>query len=425
MSQQIKALSDEADFGDIEKAAILKTSFVVQNSGKDKVFIMRADAPKKLLVQTSKKIVPPGDSASIQVTYTPDAQGKFNEEFSVFTSAANEPLTFTIKGKLLILETNNLNACVTFSPKYGKNEDQAIIPVISERTYNFTDASSGTKLKEVMLVITDLKTGTPQTFSSSAGTIKLNLPVGRYLFEAIASGYSPQVTEQYVGFSSGTHTFVLPPLKQVEPTPTIPLITILPDEADDSELSERLYRPNNIVFLIDISRSMKEEDRLPLLQKCIGRLLEPIRAIDTITVITYADGAQVLVQPQSGEAKKLIKSKVDSLKAKGFTAGSKGIQLAYEYATKHHLKQGNNLIIIASDGAFKLMNEDKEMISSAATNNEKQILLSAVALGTNRNTLNMLKGIAEIGQGSFLHLQNAETDTDALINEIKLRSQRR
>jgi Mg-chelatase subunit ChlD len=424
-SQSLKTLNTDADFGDIESAAMLKTTFILFNQSSQKAFIMRADASKNVLVQTSKKIIEPNDSASIQVTFTPTSKGKFSEKIKVYSSTDEKHYLFSIKGNILKLETDNLTSCVIFDPKITPNTGTSMIPVYSEQNFKFIDSLTAEFIDNATLFIVKPNNGLAESFDAEKGKLKTNIPVGNYHFEAIAEGYFKQSKDFYIGYSSGSHTFVLSPLKKtvIPPEITYKEPEIIHEEIiDDSELSVNKYAANNIIFLIDVSRSMKIEDRLPLLQKSIGRMLEPIRAIDYITVITYANGPELLIPPLSGERKNEIKQKVDALEAKGSTSGSKGLQMAYEIAEKHFIENGNNQIIIASDGAFSIDNKDKKMISSAAENTEKHIIISAVALGTNRNTHQMLKEIATLGQGSFMHLQNPDTDIEALINEIKLRS---
>lgn len=426
--QELFLHASEADFGEVEITAMFKAGFVAENKGNQKIFIMRADAPSNLLVNTSKRVLNPGDTALIQLTYTPTSTGKFQETASIFYSTSSQPMKVQIKGTLQRIERNNLTACVNFSPKMASGS--ALIPASVERTFYFSDAVDGKRIAEATLVAYRLDGEIPATFNTSNSQIKASLTPGRYRFEAISEGYLPQVTEMYIGYTGNNHTFVLSKanpqedkLIKDESAAAVTLRTLPPEQ--EGELSQNLYAPNNIILVIDISRSMREENRLNLLQKNIGKMLEPLRAIDTITVITYADEVKTLVPAQSASTKKEIRQKTDSLVAKGATAGSQAIRVAYEMAEQHYIPGGNNLILLASDGIFRLNKTDKIMIEQAASRNSKPIFLSVVGLGTNRNTLQSLREITALGKGTFLHLQEESNDADALLEEIKRRSLRR
>jgi Mg-chelatase subunit ChlD len=430
LCQDFKAWQEKTDFGEVQRTASFKTGFVVENKGRQKIFIMRADAPSKVEVSTSKKILQPGDTALIAISYRPTAAGKFLEKVNIHYSTSDKPLSLQIEGKLNSLETNDLNACVNFAPKGETGAN--IISASVDRSFYFTNAKDGSKIQQVTLVAYQLSTGIPSTLESNNGVIRSSFIPGRYRFEAISNNFIPQVTEMYIGYNSQNHTFVLAPateqvaiIDKIEAEEVVTKSQANEFQEQEGELNTQLYAPNNIILLIDISRSMKEENRLNLLQKNIGRMLEPLRAIDTITVITYAESVNTLVPPQSASNKKAIKQKTDSLVAKGATAGSLAIKSAYEMAELHYINGGNNLILLASDGIFRLNKEDRIMIQKNAERQENPIFISVVGLGTNRNTLLSLREIAATGKGTFMHLQEESTDADALLEEIKRRSLRR
>lgn len=423
--QELFLHDSEADFGEVENTAMFKAGFVAENKGKQKIFIMRADAPSNLLVNTSKRVLNPGDTALIQLTYTPKSAGKFQETATIFYSTSSQPVKVQITGSLQRIERNNLTTCINFSPKMASGS--ALIPASVDRTFYFSDAVDGKRISDATLVAYRLDGEIPTTFSTTNSQIKASLTPGRYRFEAISDGYKPQITEMYIGYTGNNHTFVLSKatpqeegFKKDEPVAIVPALSL--SKELEGELSYNLYAPNNIILVIDVSRSMKEENRLSLLQKNISKMLEPLRAIDTITVITYADEVKVLVPAQSASAKKNIRQKTDSLVAKGATAGSQAIRVAYEMVEQHYIQGGNNLVLLASDGIFRLNKTDKIMIEQAASRNTKPVFLSVVGLGTNSNTLQSLREITELGKGTFIHLKEESIDADALLEEIKRRS---
>jgi Ca-activated chloride channel family protein len=169
---------------------------------------------------------------------------------------------------------------------------------------------------------------------------------------------------------------------------------------------------------------MKEPNKLPLLKKSIAALLKPVRETDKITIITYAEEVKTIVPTSNGDKKSKILQQLDSLKAGGVTAGSAGVKKAYELAENAFLADGNNQVILATDGVFRVSAKDKKMIEKFATTPEKKIILSVTGFGDQEDALNMLKGLSELGKGSFIHIQNEKESLNALLEEIKSRSKR-
>ncbi|WP_449397516.1 vWA domain-containing protein [Chryseobacterium wanjuense] len=110
----------------------------------------------------------------------------------------------------------------------------------------------------------------------------------------------------------------------------------------------------NIVFLIDVSGSMDEENKLPLLKSSFKILLERLRPQDKVAMVVYAGSAGVVLPPTSAAEKGKIIEALDRLQAGGSTAGGAGIELAYKLAEENFVKNGNNRVILATDGDFNV-----------------------------------------------------------------------
>ena len=111
---------------------------------------------------------------------------------------------------------------------------------------------------------------------------------------------------------------------------------------------------SNIVFLIDVSGSMEDENKLPLVKSSIKLLIEQLREEDRVSMVVYAGNAGLVLPSTSGAQKQKIRDAVDRLEAGGSTAGGAGIQLAYKVARENFLKQGNNRVILCTDGDFNV-----------------------------------------------------------------------
>ena len=112
--------------------------------------------------------------------------------------------------------------------------------------------------------------------------------------------------------------------------------------------------PSHLVFLIDVSGSMIDYNKLPLLKASLKLLLQKLKEQDKVSIVTYASGTRVALEPTSVREREKIENVLDELEAGGGTSGEQGIQLAYEQAHKAFIKGGNNRIILATDGDFNI-----------------------------------------------------------------------
>ena len=119
---------------------------------------------------------------------------------------------------------------------------------------------------------------------------------------------------------------------------------------------------SNLTFLIDVSGSMSASNKLPLLKSAFKLLVNQLREQDKVSIVVYAGAAGVVLEPTSGSQKEKIMAALDNLEAGGSTAGGQGIELAYKFAETHFKKNGNNRVILATDGDFNVgVSSDKDM----------------------------------------------------------------
>lgn len=189
------------------------------------------------------------------------------------------------------------------------------------------------------------------------------------------------------------------------------------DNVEVTELNVEHYRSNNLVFLIDLSGSMQHEQNLPLLKLSLKRLIGELRDIDQLTLISFADTAIMHLSTQSVTEKESLYLLVDSLVANGTTKANRGLQLAYDYTAQNFIDDGNNEIILVTDGQFSLSPQDLQRIEG-----NRGIVLSVVGVGNDRTALTNLREVAARANGSFIHIRSAESGTEALLEEVKERS---
>ena len=177
--------------------------------------------------------------------------------------------------------------------------------------------------------------------------------------------------------------------------------------------------PSNIVFLIDVSGSMDEENKLPLLQSSFKLLLGQLRPDDKVAIVTYANGTKVALPSTSVKDKEKIIKVLDNLYASGGTSGGKGIQLAYEQAQKSFIKNGNNRIILATDGDFNIgINNTTDLEKFIEKQRESGIYMSVLGFGIGNYRDDMAETIADKGNGNYAYIDNITEAKKVLVNEL-------
>ncbi|WP_037320430.1 VWA domain-containing protein [Salegentibacter sp. Hel_I_6] len=167
--------------------------------------------------------------------------------------------------------------------------------------------------------------------------------------------------------------------------------------------------PSNFVFLIDVSGSMASEDKLELLKNGFKSLVNEFTPEDRIAIVVYAGSSAVVLESTPGNEKEKIINAINNLGAGGSTAGSEGIKTAYEIASENFLENGNNRVILGSDGDFNVgITSQEELIELIEEKRDSGIFLSV--LGVGRGNLNdaVMEQIANNGNGNYEYIDNIE-----------------
>ncbi|MCC3214748.1 von Willebrand factor type A domain-containing protein [Chryseobacterium sp. X308] len=166
---------------------------------------------------------------------------------------------------------------------------------------------------------------------------------------------------------------------------------------------------SNLVFLIDVSGSMNEENKLPLLKSSFKVLLNQLRPKDKVGIVVYAGSAGMVLPPTSaGERDKIIEA-LDRLQAGGSTAGGAGIELAYKLAQESFVKEGNNRIIIATDGDFNVgMSSTSDLKTLIEDKRKSGVFLTCLGFGMGNYKDNTLETLADKGNGNFAYIDNMQ-----------------
>jgi Ca-activated chloride channel homolog len=165
--------------------------------------------------------------------------------------------------------------------------------------------------------------------------------------------------------------------------------------------------PSNLVFLVDVSGSMEEPNKLPLVKESLKLLARGMRQQDRIAIVVYA-GAAGLVLPstQGGEVRK-IEAAIDDLEAGGSTAGGEGILLAYETAKKSFMPKGNNRVIVATDGDFNVgASSDGDLVRIIEKKREEGVFLTVLGFGMGNYKDSKMQKLADSGNGNYAYVDS-------------------
>lgn len=176
---------------------------------------------------------------------------------------------------------------------------------------------------------------------------------------------------------------------------------------------------SNLVFLIDVSGSMSDPNKLPLLKQAFKLLVDQLRAEDKIAIVAYAGSAGLVLPSTSGSEKKVIKDALDKLEAGGSTAGGEGIELAYDLAKKHFLPKGNNRVILATDGDFNVgISNESELQKLIEEKRKAGIFLSVMGFGMGNYKDSHVETLADKGNGNYAYIDNIQEARKEFVQEF-------
>lgn len=165
--------------------------------------------------------------------------------------------------------------------------------------------------------------------------------------------------------------------------------------------------PANLVFLIDVSGSMDEMNKLPLLKQAFKILVDNLRPQDRVAMVVYAGAAGCVLESTPGNHKEKITMALDNLQAGGSTAGGEGIRLAYQIAKLNYIPGGNNRVILATDGDFNIgASSDAEMTRLIEGKRQEGVFLSVLGFGMGNYKDSKMEQISNAGNGNYAYIDN-------------------
>jgi len=185
------------------------------------------------------------------------------------------------------------------------------------------------------------------------------------------------------------------------------------------KIAEENLPPANLVFLIDVSGSMMTENKLPLVKKSLGLLVNNLRHQDKVAITVYAGNAGLVLPSTSGANKERIMQAINALESGGSTAGGAGIKLAYKVAKDNFSEEGNNRVILCTDGDFNVgVSSDGELTRMIEEKRETGIFLSVLGFGTGNLKDSRMEKLADKGNGNYAYIDNIMEAKKVFVNEM-------
>jgi Ca-activated chloride channel homolog len=185
------------------------------------------------------------------------------------------------------------------------------------------------------------------------------------------------------------------------------------------ELPAEERGPANLVFLIDVSGSMDEPNKLPLLQRSLSALVENLSDEDRVAIVTYAGSSGLVLAPTEGAKKREILEAISNLRAGGSTHGSEGIRLAYETAREQFCEDGNNRVILCTDGDFNVgVTNESELQKLIERERESGVFLSVLGFGTGNLNDSTMELLADKGNGNYAYIDSISEGRKVLVEQM-------
>ncbi len=185
-------------------------------------------------------------------------------------------------------------------------------------------------------------------------------------------------------------------------------------------LESETLPPSNLVFLIDVSGSMDDPNKLPLVQQSLKLLVNKLRPEDRVSLVVYAGNAGLVLPATPGNQKSTILAAIDRLEAGGSTAGGQGIELAYKIAKQSFLKSGNNRVILATDGDFNVgVSSDGDLTRLIEQKRDQGIFLTVLGFGTGNYKDGKMEQLADKGNGNYAYIDTLLEAKKVLVNDLR------
>ncbi|MCC6818307.1 MAG: VWA domain-containing protein [Bacteroidia bacterium] len=428
------------DFGQIALFNNDTAYFNFTNTGIKTIYLLSTQPADDYSVHVSSKTIGPGESIIVGIVYYTDKKGKFSINVPLSFSHSGTPITLQVKGQIKAINETAYTKCPSIENSKPLQASQIPLTIIIRDAETLEFLSADIKVQRARFEYNCVS-------GINSKNYKCNCGYGPLLIETSKKGYIPHsenflydpthytvivdlVKEQKDTLIENKTTIISQEEFPYEPPKTetndsfVPEYSYITSSVNDSGFNSLRYKPNHLIFIIDVSGSMKDSTKLFYLKKAMTRLILSARPQDHITLITYAYKVKVIFENYSGLDRGAMLMAIDTLTASGGSNGAKSLIMAYEIAKNHFITGGNNQIFLATDGLLNsssVDNDDLYKLARKGYNNE-QVILSSIGFGKDEKALEFLRKLAKLGHGNFLRINNIDSDIEVLIEEVKLQS---
>lgn len=434
---QLTANKLSHDFGEVNATSNRTVEFFVVNTYKFSIIPNIFSFDTEISSTNSPISVEPGDTAFFRVKIKPKKTGVFEKTIPLSFYRLSDTIPIILKAHVTSVKFTDYSGVEIFTEKPGKNDEPfKEFPV----HFRVIDAETGLPIKgaSVSFNAKSPQYGQLKTDAQGQAVKVLN---NRYDVNFYAYGYQSRKIGISVGCSDSMRTVALHkngpddkseadyfydyegsnPIKNTE-TDFENM-----DEAEEKALLTPLengnYKPNNIVFLMDVSISMKDHNRMALLKTAIIQLINLLRPMDHVSVITFSENTKTIVPPTpiSVENRKGIIRIIESLKPTGTTNGGKGLKVAFKLLNENYDATKNNQVILATDGALGAYMKHEDMVKLVEKNTVYGST-SVVTLNGYNWSGKLMQEIATAGKGKLIPINSENEARLTLIRDIKANS---
>lgn len=283
----------------------------------------------------------------------------------------------------------------------------------NEIVYTATD-ESGNTISANFYVEVIAKKSTPKLITQNTG------PVPSIQSQVIHDTVKILKTDTVRIFKTDTIQILKTDTVNVQPLP-VRIVSTFSSFLDT--LSVKEYKPNNLLFLIDVSASMNEKDKIKMAKLCIQSLVKKLRNIDKLTLVTFSDSTSTVWGTAFLDDRPALVSLVENIIVKGGTKGGEAIEDAYKLFQNHFTPDANNEIFMFTDGLIDdITKKQKKQIKSSAENLKRRIKFNIFAFGNGNKSLNEMVEITNLGAGNFISINTKQDALETLITLIKINS---
>ena len=386
---QITAEKTSHDFGEIYAEEETYVDFKFTNNTDKSHYLLTVDKPREVFYIFSSKFIAPDSSMIIRFKIDDSRKGKFNHEIDVYFSANQDPITIRLSGTVKEVSNNPMNDCPDFSSTPSKEYSTGF-----EVTIKVIDSLTREPIKNAKVYLVERGELVGDHKTNNKGVVQKTIPLGWYYITASHQDYNENYYDGYLNFQRNVviieltqdpedvivqveeeeieeEEIVVEIEEEEEVIEVVDEPEVIEDEPEveaveeivnddptpwedlpDTLFDEKHFRYSNITFILDVSTSMSGNGKLALLRMSMIELTKILRPNDVVSIVKYASTSEVILKNTSGADKELIINTVKGLKASGLTAGGSAIKLGYKTNKKTHIDNGNNIVIMITDGAF-------------------------------------------------------------------------